>query len=131
MRFHEILSSSSCPFEFSLKLKKKDRFPGKPPYPQLIVLDNVVTHVREIQWQMIKVRASVPESGKMEDVQIMRLVAVLEGGEEVEMQRVALPADVVQEMPVDPTRCGACGGKIPPGAATVKDGVSYHWTCLR
>lgn len=131
MRFHEMLGSVSCPFEFNLNLKKGQTFPGKPPYPQLVVLENDIAHVREIRWQILRIRASTPETGKIENVQIMRLVAVLEGGQEVEMQRVALPADVVEEIPADPTRCAACGGKLPHGSGIEYDGAWYHGTCLR
>lgn len=127
MRFHELLGRQDCPYEFSVGLEQKTVYEGKPPYPRLIVLDNDSVHVREIRWQVLTVRATMPETGKTEDVRIMRVVAVIEGGEEVEMSRVALPADVVQDIHADPTRCAGCKGKIPVGARVQgDDGRFYH-----
>ena len=117
-----------CPYEFSLGLKKGAKYRGKPPYPELLVLSADDTHVREIRWQRIVVRAESPETGKKESVQVMRLVAVLEGDVEMEMSRIALPAKVVEEQEkADPTTCAGCGTKIPMGAGVQgDDGLYYH-----
>lgn len=127
MRFYEILGRTDCPYEFGLDLKNATVFEGKAPYPRLVVLNNETIHVRSIKWQVLDVRATMPETQKLENVRIMRLVAVLEGGGEVEMSRVALPADVVDDIPADPTKCAACGGKIPVGSGVRgDDGKYYH-----
>ena len=126
MKFDQMLGSDSCPYEFNLELEKGTKYPGKPPYPELLVLSNDTAHVREIRWQRVVVRASIPETGKMDNVQIMRLVAVLEGGQEMEMSRIALPVDIENDTPEDPTTCAACHGKIPHGAGTKHEVKWYH-----
>jgi len=130
MKYHEMMGSDECPYQLSLDLEKGTQFPGKPPYPQLTVVSNETAHVRELRWQNLVVKAMLPEIGKREDVRIMRLVAVLEGGEEIELSRVALPADVVEELPPDPTTCASCGCKIPIGAGVLVERKYYHHGCV-
>jgi hypothetical protein len=133
MKYCELLSQDVQPYEFALGLEKGASFPGKPPYPEIVVLLNNTVRVRELQWQHLLVRASSPEVDRTEDVQIMRLVAVLEGGTEIEMQREAIPADVLELVEADPSRCAACTRPIPPGGAVVdENGRHYHRnTCWR
>lgn len=127
MRYDQLLAQPECPYEFSLGLEKGTKYPGKPPYPQLLVLESQDVHVREIRWQRIVVRAESPEVERKENVQVMRLVAVLEGGGEMEMSRMAMPIEVDEKPDADPTKCAACRTAIPPGAGVLgDDGLWYH-----
>lgn len=131
-RWEEWLASAHCELAFTRDLKPGATFPGRTPYPEVTVLQAAVTHVRELVSHTMRVRALVPESGQEEDYIVGRLVAILEGGDEVEVARTAIPAAVADAMPEDPTRCAACGRAIPPGAGATHDGRAYHaGSCLR
>lgn len=124
-KYHEMLGAADCPYEFSLEVSEGTVYRGRPPYPDLTVLSVDDSHIRELRWQRILVRADNFEM-KSEDVQIMRLVAIIEGGGEIEMQRVAVPAELMPEEPSDRAKCVACGDRIPFGAGIEVDGKWYH-----
>jgi len=125
-RYHEVLGSPEAPYPFDLKAEKGSQWHMRPPWPDVVVLSNTTVRVREMQWQRLVVRASAPESNKSEDVQVMRLVAVLEGDQEIEMSRIALPAEVDGDEPTDPTKCAVCGRGIPAGSGVEINGHWYH-----
>jgi hypothetical protein len=126
MRFHEVLGSPEAPYPFVLRPEKGQQWHARPPWPDLVVLSNTVIRVSQIEWQRVVVRASTAENSRTEDVQVLRLVATLDGGAEVEMSRISLPAEIEGEEVVDPTKCAACGRGIPAGAGTEFDGRWYH-----
>jgi hypothetical protein len=130
--YERILGSIDCPYNFNLKLKGGETYEGKPPYPKLKVINSEQTFVREIKWQRILVRASNHESEHTEDVQIMRLVAILEDNTEMELSRVAVQAEMLENKTADLSKCESCGKNIPVGAATLYEGKAYHTgRCIR
>lgn len=130
MRFYDMLGSAECPYNFKLDLSKGTQYAGKGHYPRLTVLGNESVHVREVKCQVILVRAESPETGKTEEVQIMRMVAVLEGGTEMELSRMAVPSDIADRTKGDPSICTSCRGRIPHGAGTKVDDDWYHYGCV-
>jgi len=132
MNFVDLMGNSEAPYQLSLELEKGSKFKAKPPYPDVEVLHNESVHIREFKWQRLVTRVSTPETGKVEEIQVMRLVAIMEGDVEIEIQRIAMPADVEEDVPVDITTCAGCGGSIPFGQAEEYEGKAYHrGRCIR
>jgi hypothetical protein len=126
LRYEELLDSPECPYQFSLENKAGDECPGKPPYPAMMIISSTSTHVREVRLHSMRVRLHTPETESVQDMEIVRLIAVLEGGGEMEVSRSSFPAEIVDNRPSDPTRCAACGKEIPPGSGVAYKGSMYH-----
>lgn len=125
----ELLGAPDAPYELPLELEAGARFEAAPPWPDLRVVGARLTHVRRIVWQEVDVVAERSEDDQRETVRIGRLVAELEGDRLVELDRQALPLAALEEEPIDPGRCAACGGRIPRGDALIRAGAAYHHRC--
>ena len=126
---HELLGLPDAPYDLTLGLEVGSTFEGAPPWPDLRVTAVREVHVRRIVWHEIDVVAERPEDGEREPMRIARLVAELEGDREVELDRQALPLAALEAPQIDPSRCAACGGKIPRGDALIRAGAAYHERC--
>jgi hypothetical protein len=125
----ELLGEADAPYDFPLDLEAGARYEGGPPWPDLTVSAARLVHVRRIVWHEIDVVAERAEDDQRENVRIGRLVAELEGDRFVELDRQALPLDALEEPEIDPSKCAACGGKIPRGDALIREGAAYHYRC--
>lgn len=129
-----MLASIEAPYEFTLGMGAGTRFPARPPYPDLAVLEADDVHVRRVVLQRVVVDASAPEDqGAKEHRQayeVLRLVAELEGGAEMEIHRTATEVSGSKDRPIDPTRCAACNRPIPHGEGITASGRAYHRRCI-
>jgi len=131
----ELLGSIQAPYDIQLGLEPGTRFPARPPYPDLAVLEVDNVHVRQIVLQRMVVEATTPEdagvaSEPRKTYEVLRLVALLEGGAEMEIHRTAVEVKGTDDRPIDPTRCAACNRPIPYGEGVTVDGRAYHQRCV-
>ncbi len=130
-RWCEMISAADSKFGFQLGIKHGTKWEVEPPYPDLEVASAKETHVRRLVLQELVVSASVPEDDDAADLVVTRLVAELEGGREVELNRHAQAAgeDVEAEIPMDV--CCACGERIcDPSIREMYEGKPYHKRCI-
>lgn len=127
--WRKFIASSDSPYEFQLNTPIGAEFRVPPPYPDLIVEQSVHVGVNRLVWHVVAVKAEDAARDKKEQHRFGRLVAVLEGGSEIELYRAPWD-DEIDEPPIDMTRCGACRGNIPDGAALLLSGVAYHVRCV-
>ena len=125
-----MFAEQDSPYELNTKLEPGTRYEATPPYPDVTVTQSDVIHVRELVYHTVAAELRDITTENKQNISIGRLVAVLEGGDEVEIHRVVLPADVEEEG-VDLSVCGSCGGKIKIGGAHMHEGRAYHHRCLR
>ncbi len=117
-------------YQMDLNMEDGTRWESKPPYPDMEVLSTSTTHVRRTVLQDVSVEVRADERQKIRRYIVRRLVAELENGEEIELQRFVIPATELPEDSIDLTICGSCGGRIPDGDAEVHEGVAYHRRCM-
>ena len=126
----KLVTHPSGPYDITLAVKIGDELAAPPPYPYLRVVEVELVQARRLVWQMVTVDADDPErAGTGERLRFGRLVAELEGGGEVELDRHALPTEDPAPA-ADPGTCGACGQRIPQGTAVEHDGGFYHRRCM-
>lgn len=130
LRADEMLGSAGAPHDLRLDSAVGEVVAPGAPWPTVEILRSEVAPVRRLVHQTLVLRATRPgePDAPAEIVVVGRLVAELEGGGEVEIQRDALPADA-DNPEVDTSTCAACGGPIVPGDARVEDGAAYHARC--
>jgi len=127
--YQAMLSDADAPYPFTTDIGEGYQLLGKLPYPDVIVLESKVVHVRALKYHILLLHAEEETQFRVEQVRIGRLVAELEGdGGEVEIQRFLLPTDS-EDAPVDESRCDACLMTIPEGEAKVVEGRAYHRHC--
>jgi hypothetical protein len=132
--FRKLIEDPNGPIQFALDTPVGSVTEEAEPYPRLVVTDTHLLYVRRLVWQTLDVDAR-SASGQAERLTIGRLVAEIEGGGEIEMQRTVIPTDALADRPPDVTTCGACGRSIPDGEAVVIPGgdgppAAYHPTCI-
>ncbi len=127
----KLIGNPDGPFDIELSTEPGTVFKSRAPYPNLEIISIDSADVKHIVHQTVRAKAEIPGEDAKLDVVIGRLVAVLSGGEEIEIDRVAIPTEsVVSE--ADITMCAACGKNIPLGGHVVVDGKAYHkLTCIR
>lgn len=125
-----LFAVEDSPYELNTKLEVGTKYEATPPYPDVTVKESSVLHVRELVYHLLGVELRDIGTDKKEDVSIGRLVAILEGGDEVEIHRTVLPSNVVEDG-VDLSVCASCGGKIKIGGGKMYEGRAYHDRCLR
>lgn len=125
LRADELLGNQAAPHEFTLDTADGERIEAEAPYPNVDVVSAEVKPVKRLVYQTIVVSASKDDL-PAEQVVIGRLVAELEGGSEIEIQRDALPLNAGE---VDTSKCVACGGRILPGEAVIDESGAYHERC--
>jgi hypothetical protein len=129
----DLLGSKDSPYDIHLETKAGAKYEVRPPWPNLEVLSADVLPIEAIVQQVIRVRATIPEADAEQDLVITRLVARLQGGGEIELEKAALPTETIIEE-VDITRCGACGGNIVPGDAEILETdegrQAFHSRCV-
>lgn len=133
-RWCELLGASDSKFVFQLGIDSGVRFDATPPYPDLVVQDSSIVHVRRVVVQEIVVTATVPEDHDQAEIMVQRLVAELETGQELELMRTAQPV-AESEKNVDMSVCGACGeplaGEIDEFNTVVIEDAPYHRRCTK
>jgi len=131
----QLLSSKEAPYEFGLDTQAGAELPARPPFPDLEVASVQEVSIERFAYQVLRVRASRPEDGSARSFVIGRMVAVLAGGGEVEVQRDVAPEEEVTGEPYGST-CAACGQEIQPGDAVIitnpvdKSAAVYHRRCV-
>lgn len=126
-----LLGAAEAPHEYALALQPGDCVPAAPPYPDLRVTAVDTAYVRRVVMQTITATATAADEGaEAVEVVVARLVAELEGGGEIEIQRLVGPAQAGAADEVDLTRCAACGRSIIAGEALVVGVRAYHPACV-
>lgn len=105
-------------------------FPGEAPYPDIEVLGVDRVRVVALSWQTVRFRPVEADGRRGAPIATGRLLASLEGGGEVEIDRVVAPVPEDAGEVADLSRCAACDEPIPRGAHVVHDGAAYHRRCL-
>ena len=131
MKYGELVEAQDSPYAFALGLEPGVKLQGTGHYPDLDVISVKEEPVKEIRWQLLKVKAEHPGQEGEEYLMVGRLVAVLENDNEVEVgERVVLPADMV-ETGIDMTTCASCGRKnLQPDKMEVYRGQAFCPMCF-
>lgn len=130
-RWADVLGDVAAPYDLKLGLEPGTRFDARPPYPDVRILDVEEVYVRRVVLQRMLVAAFTPEDdgSPKEQLEVLRLVAELEGGEELEIHRTARPLEP-KEVPADKGKCAACGVAIPHGEAVETEDGAFHPRCV-
>lgn len=128
--FRALVEDPNGPVQFGLQTPVGAVLPEHPPYPRIVVTDTGVQYVRRLVWHTVDVIARSEESGQTERLTIGRLVAEIEGGGEIEMQRTVIPTEALDDRPVNVNTCEACGRPIPDGDAVIVERAAYHRGCV-
>ena len=130
MSWCQMISSDCHTIDIPLGLESGSRWETKPPYPDLFAIDVKETQVRRVVLHEVVVAAEMAETEESGVIKITRLVAELEGGNQIELSRVAEPASS-DEAAAPTDVCNACNGKIVDESETVMiDSLSYHRRCV-
>lgn len=126
----EMIMAHDSDVQFELGLKKGAVWDTKPPYPDLEVVETKDMHVRRIVMQESMLRARMPETDDEGYIKVSRLVAELENGQELELNRTAEPAS--DDSPDEPDNiCRACDLQIVDDSEVVMhEGKPYHRRCM-
>lgn len=127
-----LVDASDSRFEFNLDVSDGVKWEASPPYPDLVVRNSKIVHVRRTVVQELLLTASVPEDRDQAEIVVQRLVAELETGQEIELMRQANPAADSDQI-VDMDVCTACGEQIAGGSdgfnTVVINDKPYHKRC--
>jgi hypothetical protein len=127
----KLVSHATGPYDVRLDVGEGDELTAPPPYPYLKVLASKVVQARRLCWQVVDVEAQDPEHPEARALlRFGRLVAELEGGGEVELDRHPLPLVDPPARAADPSTCGACDQHIPQGTGVEHEGAWYHRRCM-
>ncbi len=124
----KLIEDPNGPVQFSLGTQVGGVVEENAPYPRLVVTNKQKLYVRRLVWHVLDVDARSDDSNQRESLTIGRLVAEIEGGGEIELQRSVVPSDLFEEQQEDSSTCAACGEAIPVDPV-VFDGKSYHKRC--
>lgn len=126
-----MIGAPDSAFEMRLGLTKGTQWGAPPPYPEVVIENAKETHVRRIVLQDLVVNASEPETEDSAYIHVQRLVAELEGGEEIELSRITTPAKQENAPALPSNVCRACETPIVSKSETViVDGEPYHKRCV-
>lgn len=128
-KWEQLIADRGGPYVFDLDDPKGALVAGKPPYPDLVLEQGVVSEVERLVYHTIKVKAFADHTDREEHYFIGRLVAVLKSGTQVEFGREVLAEGALKDG-IDASRCEACGMKIPGGEAEIVEGAAYHSACI-
>jgi len=128
--FRKLIEDPNGPVQFGLQTPVGAVLEETPPYPRIVVTDTHVLYVRRLVWHTIDIDARAGDAGKSERLTVGRLVAEIEGGGEIEMQRTVIPTDALNQRPIDANTCAACGYVIPDSDAVIIDDAAYHRGCV-
>jgi len=130
MKYGKMVESQDSPYAFQLGLEPGTTLQGEGHFPDLVIQSVTETPVKEIRWQLLRVKAEHPNQVGEEFLIVGRLVAVLDNDSEVEVgERTALLADMV-ETGIDMTTCASCGRKnLQPNTMKVHEGQPYCPMC--
>jgi len=125
----KLIDDPNGPVQFSIETPVGAVIEEKSPYPRLVVTNRQTLYVRRLVWHIIDVDARSEDSIQRQSLTIGRLVAEIEGGGEIELQRSVVPSEIFEEQQNDLSTCNACGENIPEDTAVIFDGKSYHKRC--
>jgi hypothetical protein len=130
-RWCQMLSADDCAFSFGLGLQAGAKWEAHPPYPDLKLVSVVEPHVRRIVLQEAVLEVSDPETGDGAYLRMKRFVAELEGGQEMELNRVVEPVPDGSEPALPGNVCRACDLEIVDESEVVMyEGEPYHRRCM-
>ena len=131
MKYGNLVEAQDAPYAFSLGLEPGTTLRGEGHYPDLAIQSVTEKPVKEIRWQLLRVKAEHPNQDGEEFLMVGRLVAVLGNGSEVEVgERTVLLADMV-ETGIDMTTCASCGRKnLQPDSMAVHEAKAYCPMCF-
>ena len=123
---------SDSPYIMKLGQEAGSQFQAKPPFPDANILECDEVYVRRMVLQRTVVRAFTPGENGARDIEVVRLVAELEGGDELEIFRTAdeMTDPVPSPANADKARCAGCHGNIPHGDGIPHGDDVYHERCL-
>lgn len=123
MRLVEMLNDRDAPYEIDLKIERGDRLRGEGHFPDLLVTQARVVDVKRMLWHIVRVNT---EDG--DDYAIGRLIAQTEDGEEIELDRQAIPTNA-EAGARDRSICSACGMRILDEPVWIGE-LRYHSACV-
>ena len=120
-----------APLPFALGMSPGEELQVGAPHPSFVVGGTSEAFVRHIVWQIVDGLATPAGGGEGAQVRVCRLVAVLEGGGEVELQREVIPAEALTDAEVQACACLACGQPFSDRDTIVAtDGGACHHYCV-
>jgi hypothetical protein len=127
MKLVEQLSRPDSPYDFSLDLEQGRVLEGDSEYPDLEIEDVKTSAVKEVKVQVFRLKETCGERA----VIMRRLVAVLEGDQEIDVgERFAIDASFVDNQ-ADTSKCNACFKEIKrPQDLVMHEGKAYHDYCM-
>jgi hypothetical protein len=134
-RWLEAIRSQATEYAFREGLSTGDVLRAPAPAPTLEVLATATLAVTAMKIHSVQVRASTTvDDPDGVPVHVLRLIAILEDGDEVEMLREAVAGESDHTEERGTPRCAACDGNIwdhdIAGQAIAIDGVLYHRLCV-
>lgn len=123
------LFRGGAPYPIADDLPAGTLLAGTPPYPDIEVCSVDRVRVVSLAWQTMTFRPVDEDGRRGAPIAVGRLLASLEGGGEIEIDRVVAPVPEAAPV-VDVSRCVACDEPIPRGAHVVLDGAAYHARCV-
>lgn len=130
LTWSEMIAAQDSVIQIPLGVEKGSQWETKPPYPDLEAIAVKEKHVRRLVMQDITMMASMSETGEEGLIRVVRLVAELEGGEEIELSKSATP--ISSDEPAEPDyKCRACGAMIVDDSeCIIHEGKPYHRRCM-
>lgn len=134
-RWIEAVRSQGTEYAFTEALTEGDVLRAPAPAPTLEVLATATLAVKALRIHSVQVRAaaSVDDPDGV-PIHVLRLIAILEDGDEVEMLREATAGESDHMDERGMPRCAACDGNIwdheIAGQAIAIDGLLYHRLCV-
>lgn len=134
-RWIEAIRSQATEYAFSEGLATGEVLRAPAPAPVLEVLATATLAVKEMRIHSVQVRAAkTVDDPDGVPIHVLRLIAVLEDGDEVEMLREAVAGESDHSEEGGTPRCAACDGNIwdhdISGQAIAIDGLLYHRLCV-
>lgn len=134
-RWIEAVRSQSTEYGFHNGLGTGDVLRAPAPAPTLEVLATATLAVKALRIHSVQVRAATAvDDPDGVPIHVLRLIAILEDGDEVEMLREATAGESDHTEERGTPRCAACDGNIwdhdIAGQAIAIDGLLYHRLCV-
>jgi hypothetical protein len=130
VRYQDLIQSVEAPYAFATGLENGTVLKGRDHYPDLEIVSSSEVPVKDIRWQLLRVKAEHPNQDGSEQYLVGRLIAILENDEEVEVgERTCVLADIVDTQ-IDITTCASCGRKnMDASVAKIHEGQAYCPVC--
>jgi hypothetical protein len=134
-RWLEAIRSQATEYAFTEALGTGDVLRAPAPAPTLEVLATATLAVTALRIHSVQVRAAATvDDPDGVPIHVLRLIAILADGDEVEVLREAIAGESDHTEAQGTPQCTACGVNIwdhdVPGQAIAIDGQLYHRGCV-